>query len=618
MGKVSRSKILKRTVAASESAPSASPVKGVSSAWLGSVLVHLALIAVLGLLAYSNTFDVPFQFDDKWYIVENPIIKNLGYFLSPSKAADFPKFTLFKNRFVGYLTFALNYRIHGLDVTGYHVVNLAIHIINASLVYFLVVLTFRTPLLGGTSLLKHRRHIALFSALLFVTHPVQTQAVTYIVQRFASLATFFYILSLVAYISARLSSQKAAHISLYFLSLVSAVLAMKTKEIAFTLPLAVALYEFMFFKGRKLRRMLWLFPLFLTMLIIPLTLIDTDRPPGELIGDVGEATKVETEMSRLAYLFTELKVITTYVRLLFLPVNQNLDYDYPLYVSLFEPPVLLSFLFLLGIFGLGVFLYYRSRITHYALRLCAFGIFWFFLTLSVESSVIPILDVIFEHRVYLPSAGAFLALGTGAFLLMEKLGRKAARNAAVSLLVAAPLLLSAATYERNTVWKSEISLWEDVVRKSPRKVRGHYNLGLSFMSMGLTNKAIEQYQIAFRLKPDFAMAYASLGTAYYSKGLTDKAIEQYTIALRLRPDFAMAHYNLGTAYGSKGLADKAIEHFQSALRFKPDYANAHYNLGLIYFKKGLLDRARAEFEAVLKLNPLDREAKQQLERMTNE
>jgi tetratricopeptide (TPR) repeat protein len=666
-------------------------------AWTRSVTLHIIFIALLGLLVYSNTFNVPFQWDDRTNIIENPIIKDLGYFISLSWADDFVHSGSLMPRFMGYLTFALNYSIHGLDVTGYHVVNLAVHIFNALLVYFLVVLTFRTPFVNGTLLKKHDRYIALFSALLFVSHPVQTQAVTYIVQRLASLATMFYLTSLVFYVKWRLTNPPIppllkggfTALLLYCSAVLSCVLAMFTKQIAFTLPLIIALYEFFFFAGKAKRRLIYLAPFLLTMLIIPLTLIDVDKPLQEIIGDASEKTII-MEMTRLDYFLTEFRVIVTYLRLLVLPVGQNLDYDYPLYSSFFEPQVLLSFLFLLGVFGLGVFLFRRSRITdhssefgvrssevhssritHHSSRLIAFGIFWFFITLSVESSIIP-LHVIYEYRVYLPGAGAFLALGTGAFLLVERLNKKATRNAAVAFLIVLPLVLSAATYARNSVWKSEISLWKDTAKKSPEKARPHNNLALAYVNKGLASKAIEHYLIALRIEPDnagtfnnlgniykskgstdkaiehynpeahnnlgnaffdkglyvnaiehyksalsmkpyFAEAHNNLGAVYRKMGLIDKAIEHYQIALRIEPGFIAVHKNLGNAYGSKGLYDKAITHLQTALRSNPDSAGVHYYLGLAYFEKGFMEKARREFEAVIQINPNDQEARKHLD-----
>ncbi|MBI5741581.1 MAG: hypothetical protein HZA16_12815 [Nitrospirae bacterium] len=111
-------------------------------------VIHLLLIAVLGLIVYSNTFHSPFQWDEAVYIVDNLSVRDLSSFMDPSSVPGMNPYS-FKNRYIGYLTFALNYRLHGFDVTGYHVVNLAIHITNAVLVYFMVLLTLRTPYFEG-------------------------------------------------------------------------------------------------------------------------------------------------------------------------------------------------------------------------------------------------------------------------------------------------------------------------------------------------------------------------------------------------------------------------------------------------------------------------------------
>jgi hypothetical protein len=172
--------------------------------------LHILLIILLSLIAYSNTFNSSFHFDDASVIVENPIIKDLRYFAQPSSARDFRdtfEYHTFKQRYIGYLTFALNYRLHGLNVTGYHFVNIFIHICASLLLYFFIMLTFKTPALHNSAIRNYAGHIALFTALLFACHPLQTQAVTYIWQRVTSLSTMLYLLSLVAYIKWRLLSQ---------------------------------------------------------------------------------------------------------------------------------------------------------------------------------------------------------------------------------------------------------------------------------------------------------------------------------------------------------------------------------------------------------------------------
>jgi hypothetical protein len=365
-------------------------------------------------------------------IEKNPVITSLDNFYSNTTGYEFNS-----RRFVTYLTFALNYRFGGYSVVGYHIFNLAIHLINALLVYTLVLLVFRTqvaqlPHSPGSAMNAAEirfRMAALFSALLFTAHPIQTQAVTYIYQRLTSLTTLFYLLSIVAYIKARLAGLAAEQgaasrarlkaAAFYLASLICAILAMKTKEIAFTLPLMIALFEFVFFRSGFKKKMIFILPLLMTLVIIPISMMGLHKPLGELLSDISERTRVQTDMSRWDYLMTQMRVVVTYVRLIFFPAGQNLDYDYPVYHSFFDPSVFFSFVFLALLAGLGVYFLRRAKreasgpgspdfppIAPFYYRLAAFGIFWFFLALSVESSFIPIVDVIFEHRVYLPSVGA--------------------------------------------------------------------------------------------------------------------------------------------------------------------------------------------------------------------
>jgi hypothetical protein len=326
------------------------------------------------------------------------VVKDLGYFVDPEKAKGLELHGALKSRYVGYLSFALNYRVGGLDVTGYHLFNLAVHILNALLVYVLVLRTFQTPFLRRGVSNARAVPIALLSSLLFVAHPIQTEAVTYIFQRLASLAAFFTLLSLLSYLRSRQSAGRTSAIGFYGVSVASAVLAMKTKENSFTLPLVIVLFEFLFFTGRFRRRALRLVPLLLTLAIIPLTLAGSDKPMGDLISDIVPATRGYEGLSRGDYLITEFRVIVTYLRLLVLPIDQNLEYDYPVFRSFTDPQVLSSFLLLLSIALLALYLLVRSRTGERDAAVVAFGIFWFFITLSVESSIVPIPMLINEYR----------------------------------------------------------------------------------------------------------------------------------------------------------------------------------------------------------------------------
>ncbi len=560
------------------------------------------------LLTYSNTFSSPFHFDDNSEIVEYKKIRDLSGF------SDFEGV-----RFVGTLTFALNYHFGGLDVFGYHLVNIVIHIVNGILVFWLVALTLKSPKMSGQpGGPESAGFLPLAAALLFVVHPVQTQAVTYIVQRYTSLAALFYLLSVVLYAKWRLETAGSGgryRVIFYLFSILSAVLAMRTKEISFTLPFVILLYEFFFF-GSRWRRAYFLIPYLLTLSVIPLVFInlDTDKPIGDLAGEVREAALETESISRGDYLLTQFRVIVTYLRLLALPVRQNLDYDYPVYRSFFAPEVFLSFLFLLAIVCLGVYFYIRSRKGGSGyLLLSSFGIFWFFITLSVESSIIPIRDVIFEHRLYLPFAGAAVVFcsammyGTDCCIRWSR-GRTSSGAVVVIVMAAILIPLSFAAYQRNRVWKDSITLWKDVVAKSPLKARPHRNLAFASYNQGLPDEAIKEYRIAIGIKPGIASIHNNLGLVYYNQGMIEEAVSEYEAALRLKPDLEMVHVNLGLAYARKGALDEAVTEFKSAISLNPGLAGAHFNIGLVYMKQGRPDYAIEEFKTVIRLKPDSPEA----------
>ncbi len=585
-----------------------------SRTFASNVYFHFLIIAVVGAIAYSNTLHYPFVLDDKYQIMNNQMLRSLDNFWLALGGHNFGSsgYQYIPSRFVGYLSFALNYHFGGYEVRGYHLTNLAIHILNAFLVYYFLHLTFKTPLMLKGPLLSAPAPVALFAALLFVSHPIQTQAVTYIVQRFASLATLFYLLALVFYIKGRLagqpggktdgSSMRVSSVLFFLVSLVSAVLAMKTKEISFTLPIVIILYEHVFFATPLRKKLLFLLPVVLTIVIVPLSVVHSGKPLGEILSDISETTRVQTELPRWDYLMTEMSVITTYIRLIFVPVNQNLDYDYPIYHSLLSPPVLFSFGLLLSIFCLGVYLLFSGKwkaVSPYR-RLIGFGILWFFITLSVESSIIPIADVIFEHRVYLPLVGFLISITAGVFAAASWL-RKERYVAIVFVLVS--LALTGATYARNNTWKSGTDLWEDVVRKSSNKARPHDCLGVAYTREGRLDEAMREFQTALRINPGYVDSHTNLGVVYGQEGRLDEAMGEFQTALGLKPDYVEAHNNLGVVYRRQGRLADAMREFQAALKINPDYADAHNNLGVVYQQGGRLEDAMREFQTALRLNP---------------
>jgi protein O-mannosyl-transferase len=566
----------------SRQAQTAVDIHPVSKATAGKRTLHLLLILFVGLISYSNTFEVPFHFDDMRNVVNNPLIQQWGYFIHAPKAQDAIQASDFRMRTMGFLSFALNYRIHRLEVLGYHIVNLAIHLANSFLVYLLVLLTFRTPKMraaeqpesiGCGSGPTGVHYIALFSSLLFVSHPIQTQAVTYIVQRFASLATFFYLSSFVLYLGWRLrreSRKDSGSCITYLASLLCAILAMKTKEAAFTLPILLCVYESLFFTGKPTRRILALMPFLLTCSIIPLSALSTLPQHQMNLGGLIQKSRVLTEMSRMDYLFTQFTVVPLYIRLIFLPFGQNLDHDHPLYHSFGNPKVLLSLLFIALLLAIAGYVLILSRSGDKRLRLIAAGIFWFFLALLPESSIIPVVDVVYEHRVYLPSVGAFTAIAVALFVLAEKLRSRFGRQPSllpraerkrmkqgpkvpmgwIFSLSAIITTCTATTYMRNVVWQSGVSLWEDAARKSPNKDRVQNTLGMNYLSADMLEEARQAFEKTLAINPKYWTAHFNLGVYYTRKAqevlsntrsnsqatqLMDRAVDSYQRALSLNP-----------------------------------------------------------------------------------
>lgn len=579
--------------------------------------VHIVLIILLISLTYSNTITAPFEFDDVPNIADNLAIRNLLNFtdisnLDKSNILESVR-PLLSTRYIGYLSFALNFAIHGLDVKGFHLVNITIHIINSVLVYVLLQLTYRTPCFQGRNTAvsaDSRNFVAVFTALLFAAHPIQTQAVTYIVQRFTSLASLFYLLSLVTYVRFRLASRSSKYnYAFYMLSLALAIIAMKTKEFALLLPVMIALYEFAFFEGGLKKRILHLVPYALTISIIPLSLMGVSA---------SYVSGTDGSVSRVDYLLTQFRVIMTYLRLLIFPVNQNLDYDYPIYRSLFAPEVFLSFLFLVSLLALGIWLYRNSNMGNrfnswFLIASC--GIIWFFISVAPESSIIPIKDVIFEHRMYLPSLGIFLAFVAVTEHLISKWQCKfnKIRNFAVLAMTILLTALSVTTYARNAIWSDEVLFSEDVAKKSPHKARPHYSLGLAYWNHGRIDEAVRAYKTVIKIEPAFsADVYNNLGLALRARGNEDEAIQQYKIALTINPLDPDVHFNLANTYINKNLIAEAVSEYEVSVKCKPDDPKTHYYLAIAYTKLGLIDDASKEYAIVIGLNPQDVAARNNL------
>lgn len=532
------------------------------SAWLRRPAAQAAAVAAAAVACYANTFSASFHFDDFHAIVENAALRDMDRFWASHLGS----------RMVGYLSFALDHRLHGLDVRGYHAVNLLVHISTALLVFALARLLFRTPALAGSRLQADADLVALLAALLFAVHPVQTQAVTYVVQRLASLSTFFSVLAVVAWLRWRIAGGAA-----YAVALAATFLALFTKESAATLPLLLVLCELVFFEGSPRR----LAPLVPFLLAIPLLVAAVLRA-GPLENQISVAGPWTGRIiTHGEYLATELRVVVTYLRLLVWPSGQTLFYDYPVHRSFADPPVLASLLLLAALAALAVWIFARWRQSAPQARLVAFGIAWFFVALSVESGAVVIVDVIYEHRLYYPSVGAFLAMAAGSVWAADGLARRwpGARRALAFCAAAALAGLAVATFQRNRVWADDVSLWEDVARKAPRMPAAQYALGLALADAGLAERAEAAHLRALALNPYFVESYPALAQLRLRGGRSDRAWHALAVAAYLSFD-----------------TGRALELWNRALAVSPGLAEAHYGRALALAGRGDGEGSRDEME----------------------
>jgi tetratricopeptide (TPR) repeat protein len=527
----------------------------------------LAIVA-LGALAYADALRGPMVFDDISQLQANPLAHDLAF------TASWAGYRAFPSRWVAYLSFALNHAVGGFDPLGYHLANVAIHLGTALLVAALVRTALRCPRLHGSALAPHAELAAFLAGALFVSHPLQTQAVTYLVQRMTSLATLFYVAAVVLYLRARLSSGPRRRWAWTGGALLAALLATRTKEIAVTLPLALAAAELCLLDRPRRRAWALLLPFVAVAALVP-----ASRLGGTGVAGLAEATRVQTTLPRLEYLLTELPVLVSYLFLLLVPIGQNLDHDPPLHHTLLDPQVAASAVVLLALAGAAALLLRRPDgrpASDPALRLVAFGILWWLLAHTVESSIIPIVDVMNEHRVYLPSVGAFTAIGVGGILLLRRwLGPARAPRAALAAGIAVALALTGLTAMRNTVWSSAVSLWADAARKSPEKPRPVQNLGTALAEAGRLREAIAPLRRAVELEPGSAFARAQLAAALLSLGRVEEGERELREALRLAPADVEATYNLATLLWETGRRDEGRRWFGRFLDIAPpEYAEA--------------------------------------------
>ncbi len=554
-------------------------------------LLFSILIILLALLAYANSFEASFHHDDMHVIVRNSYVKDASniprFFLQPQMGSGvYTETSSYRPLLMA--TFAMNFYLGGLNVLGYHLVNFGLHVCCAILVYFILLHLFRFAGIpaGGNPL--RNPPIALFGALIFALHPVQTESVTYITGRSSPLTGLFFLASFLTFLQYRATRE----VRYWIFSCLLYAGSLLVKETAITLLPILVLFQWMFpEEGTLPKRYRVILPYLLLSLLYFLFRV-------YFFGSLQYGSRPVRPFYE--NLLSQTRAWVHYLGTLILPLNLNADYDFPTSRSILEGQVVLS-IFLLVVIFLVIWRLSRSN------RLIGFFALWSAITLLPTNSVIALEDLVSDRWLYLSTVGYAALLAYAGNWIFQNLveGRKRSAKMAFFFLCALVVeLYGFSTGLRNFTWNNDRSLWEDTVAKSPKKARPYCALGAVLASEGKLEEARQSLERAIELAPRGGQAYINLGYVYSLEGKTAEAIAAYERAIPLNPKLLPEIYNnLSLIYSKIGQMEKAEALLLKAAEIRPHFAPPYCNLGALYQKKGDLDQAIEYYEKTVELAP---------------
>ncbi|MEW6101747.1 MAG: tetratricopeptide repeat protein [Candidatus Omnitrophota bacterium] len=576
----------------------------------------IVVIIFLGLLVYSNSLKNGFVYDDELVIVENPFLnslKNIKYFFTREY---FPGSGEFTYRPMLTLTYLLDYHFWKENPFGYHLTNVIIHVLNATLFYFFLLLLL--PFLGKG---KAKHGIALLAGIFFVLHPVQTQAVNAVGFRDDPLFFLFFLLSFIFYLRAKKKGVKL----FYLASLFCYLLSLLSKESAVLLIFFILLTDFFgsatmylfstlsylanffigryaaiifalpflreFYKSEKRTKKMIIYGGYFSVTLLYLYTITFLVTKPIRLAPMNAAPFLAFLPLLVSILNLCIKFIL-YLKLLILPLRLSVEYAVTPIESFFSPVGLFSFLAIALVFTALILAIRKKRI------LAFFGL-WVFVPLGmVMGGFLPVS----EHYLYFSCAGFCVIL---AIILYDAFlhGSKKIKILGVSFIMLTVIFYYWRTFTRNFIWKDALTFWQERIKLGPATERAHSSLGDAYFRKGLYDKAEEQYLRSLQIDPDYVYARCNLGTTYFNNGLYDKAEVEYIKVLEKDPLNLKALNNLGMIYFNKGLADKAEKNFQEAIKANHFNIEAHINLGNLYSGKKVFNKAEEQFKEAIRINP---------------
>ena len=598
------------------------------------------LFALLAFSIYSYALKSPFYFDDYYSITENESVAIREISFDALKKAATSGVSGFRP--LPQISFAINYFLSAGDPVSYHVVNLLLHTINALLVYMTILALFGAGTRDNESN-RTLRASALFTALIWLAAPINSHAVISIVQRMALMMTMFFLGSCLMYIRGR----KSGHPLYFIFSLILYTLAILSKQNAVVLPIVILTYELVIIRKGDIKSITktgrGIFAVLIIVLLITLAAFGNSILSALTLG-----YKLR-DFSMLERLLTQPRVIIFYLSLLILPIPGRFCITHIIEKSTSLTSPLTTLFSIIAIVIMLAVAIVRMKRSPYL----SFTILWFFITISVESSILP-LEMAFEHRMYLP--GIFL-IGAAVDHIVSRYMERSPK-AVTAALLAVVILFGTATTMRSMVWANGMTLWSDVVEKYPNNARANYNLGkayirnakfkeaephiiraienwddthiFDFLYMAYNHLGAAQLKMnkladakvnlrkSIDINPDYAPPYSNIGYAYLIEGDYKEALKIFEKSVDIDPSYASSYVNIGTAYYAMDDPDSAFRYFNKALNLDPQRVSAYRGLGLIYQDRGDIAKAITYFEKAVYFDPNDQQTRKNIERLKRE
>ena len=529
------------------------------------IFFHIALIIIMGFAAYANSLTGKFIWDDEYLVANNFYItsfKNLPMIFT--KDIGLGAFTQYGSyRPFQMLTYMIDYSVWGLNVTGYHLTNTLLHILVALAVYWLITILF------------NKRTISFFTAILYVIHPVHTEAVSYISGRADSLAALFMLLSIIFYIT----QLRANTVFISILMILSYIVAILSRENALILPILLVLYHYVFKSKVKIKPFLTIVSIVFGYIVLRTLVLKSISFPG---------LNFNILFLRIPGLFV---AIINYLRLLFLPFNLHMDYGNAIF-HLTDLRAISG----LAITSLLILYIFQKRNNN---RLVSFSIAWFFINLLPVTNIYPAqISYMAEHWLYLPCMGFALAVASVLYGILNT-----TKKYRIFTYIFIGIYFSFYFYltvRQNEYWQVPIRFYEKTAEYSPNKATAYTLLCSGYIDIGNNEKAVQACAKAIQINPHISRVYYNLGNAYSNIGKNEEAIKAYQKEIINDPGFLEAYNNLAAMYTTIGKIDEALALWNKIVRLNPDFVIAYFNLSKFYFSQGHYDLAVTHCNEVIK------------------